>query len=106
MRKAWLLAGLVLVLACARERGAPRRAEDKRAPPERIVSLSPSATEILYGIGAFDRVVAVSNYCTYPPEVENPPRVGGWENSNLAKNAALPPDPLILTHAQDPLLLD
>ena len=100
MRKAWLFAGLVLVLACARERGTPRRAEDKRAPPERIVSLSPSATEILYGIGAFDRVVAVSNYCTYPPEVERLPRVGNWLSANMEQLASLRADLIIMSDAQ------
>lgn len=35
-------------------------------PPQRIVSLSPSATEILYAIGAGDQVVAVDSYSTYP----------------------------------------
>jgi iron complex transport system substrate-binding protein len=100
MRKAWLFAGLVLVLACARERGTARRAEDKRAPPERIVSLSPSATEILYGIGAFDRVVAVSNYCTYPPEVERLPRVGNWLSANMEQLASLRADLIIMSDAQ------
>ncbi|MCD6638463.1 MAG: ABC transporter substrate-binding protein [Nocardioides sp.] len=36
--------------------------------PQRIVSLSPSATETLFGIGAGDRVVAADSYSTYPPE--------------------------------------
>src|SRR6266545_4285178 len=74
--------------------------------PQRIVSVSPNVTEILYGIGAFDRVVAVSDYCTYPPAVENLARVGGWQNSNLEKIAALRPDLVILTDAQAPLLED
>ena len=37
--------------------------------PQRIVSLSPDLTEVLYGLGAFPRVVGVSDYDTYPPEV-------------------------------------
>jgi len=74
--------------------------------PQRIISVSPNVTEILYGIGAFDRVVAVSDYCTYPPAVQNLPRVGGWENSNLEKIAALRPDLVILTDAQAPFLED
>ena len=36
--------------------------------PERIVSLSPSATEILFAIGAGDQVVAADEYSTYPPQ--------------------------------------
>jgi len=38
------------------------------ARPERIVSLSPAATEILFAIGAGDQVVAVDDYSNYPPE--------------------------------------
>ena len=74
--------------------------------PQRIVSVAPSITEILYGVGAFGQVVAVSDYCTYPPEVKNLPRVGGWENSNIEKIAALRPDLVILTDAQEPLMQD
>lgn len=70
----------------------------------RIVSLSPNATEILYGIGAFDRVVAVSTYCEYPPEVATLPRVGGWTNTNLEQVLALHPDLVILSDAQAPLV--
>ena len=43
--------------------------------PQRIASLLASATEILYGIGLGDRVVAISHECDYPPEVANKPRV-------------------------------
>ncbi|MBI4458620.1 MAG: ABC transporter substrate-binding protein [Acidobacteria bacterium] len=74
--------------------------------PRRIISVSPSVTEILYGVGAFDRLVAVSAYCTYPPAVKNLPRVGGWQNSNLERIAAFHPDLVILTDAQSPFLED
>jgi iron complex transport system substrate-binding protein len=70
----------------------------------RIVSLSPNATEILHGIGAFDRVVAVSTYCEYPPEVADLPRVGGWTNTSLEQVLALEPDLVILSDAQAPLV--
>jgi iron complex transport system substrate-binding protein len=70
----------------------------------RIVSLSPNATEILHGIGAFDRVVAVSTYCEYPPEVDRLPRVGGWTNTNLEQVLVLDPDLVILSDAQAPLV--
>lgn len=73
---------------------------------QRIISLSPSVTEILYGIGAFEHVVAVSRYCEYPPEVEDLPRVGGWTDTNLEQVVALAPDLVILTgvDAQAPLM--
>jgi len=76
------------------------------SPPERIISLSPSITEILYGIGAFDRVVAVSDYCEYPPEVEKLPRVGAWMNTNIEQVASLEPDLIIMNDAQAPFIQD
>ncbi|HZT30866.1 MAG TPA: helical backbone metal receptor [Bryobacteraceae bacterium] len=74
------------------------------AAPHRIVSASPNLTEILYGVGAFDRVVAVSDFCTYPPAAQKLPRVGGWSNPNLEKLALLRPDLVILTDAQAPFV--
>ncbi len=74
--------------------------------PQRIVSLSPNVTEILYGVGAFGRVVGVSDYCTYPPEVKNLPHVGGWIDSNLEKITALHPDLVILAQSQTAFVLD
>jgi iron complex transport system substrate-binding protein len=73
---------------------------------KRIVSLSPSTTEILYGVGAFPRVVGVSQYCTYPPEVAKLPRVGGWQTSDVEKILALHPDLVVLTDAQAPFISD
>ena len=72
--------------------------------PERIISLSPSAAEILYAVGAFDRVVAVSRYCEYPEEVKKLPRVGGWTDTNLEQVLGLAPDLVVLTDAQAPFL--
>ncbi|HWB97488.1 MAG TPA: helical backbone metal receptor [Bryobacteraceae bacterium] len=74
------------------------------APPQRIISVSPNITEILYGVGAFSRVVAVSDFCTYPPEVKRLPRVGGWHNPSLERLASLRPDLVILTEAQAPFV--
>lgn len=75
-------------------------------PPRRIVSLSPTVTEMLYGVGAFDRVVGVSNYCTYPDAVQSLARVGGWHNPSLEKLAALRPDLVIVGEAQAPFVED
>jgi iron complex transport system substrate-binding protein len=68
--------------------------------PHRIVSLSPNMTEILDGVGAFDRVVGVSDYCTFPPQVTRLPSVGGWHNPSLEKLTALRPDLLVVDSAQ------
>ena len=74
--------------------------------PRRIVSLSPNVTEMLYGIGAFDQVVGISDYCTYPPSVSKLPSVGGWHNPSMEKLAALHPDLVILDNGQAPFVED
>lgn len=74
--------------------------------PRRIISVSPNVTEMLYGVGAFGRVIAVSDFCTFPPEVKELPRVGGWQNPSIERIAALRPDLVILTDAQAPFIVD
>jgi len=74
--------------------------------PRRIISLSPSATEVLYGVGAFERVVAVTDYDKFPPEVSRLPKVGGWSNTNLEQIAMLKPDLIVMTSSQAPLIKD
>jgi iron complex transport system substrate-binding protein len=76
------------------------------ARPARIISLTPSTTEILHGVGAFDRVVAVSDYCSYPPEAARLPRVGGWNNPNMEQIASLRPDLVIFSDAQAQFVKD
>ena len=68
--------------------------------PRRIVSLSPNMTEMLYGVGALGQVVGISDYCTYPADVNRLPSVGGWHNPDLEKIAALRPDLVIVDDGQ------
>ncbi len=72
--------------------------------PRRIISLSPNVTDILEGVGAFDRVVAVSDYCSYPPDVASLPRVGGWQNASLEEVASLAPDLVAMAEVQAPFV--
>lgn len=65
------------------------------ATPARIVSLSPSNTEILAALGLLDKVVGVTDVCDYPPEVNNKTRVGGYSSISLEKIAAVKPDLVI-----------
>lgn len=74
--------------------------------PERIVSLSPSVTEIIYGLGAWKNVVGVTLYSDFPPEVKNLPTVGGWINPNLEAIVALKPDLVIMIKDQDKIFGD
>jgi iron complex transport system substrate-binding protein len=68
-----------------------------RARPARIVSLVPSVTEIVYALGAEDRLVGRTDYCEYPPAARAKPSVGGMVNPNLEAVVALRPDLVIAT---------
>src|SRR5437660_6958996 len=100
-----VLLALTLVAGCNRG-GNSRVSTPQASRPARIISLSPNTTEILYGVGAFDRVVAVSDYCTFPPEVERLPRVGGWNNPNMEQIASLRPDLVVFSDAQSQFVKD
>ena len=63
--------------------------------PERIVSMAPSCTEILFAVGAGDRVVGVTVFCDYPPEVEGIEKIGGFSTPSLEKIVALEPDLIV-----------
>ena len=65
--------------------------------PTRIVSLAPSNTEVLYALGLGDRVVGVTEYCDYPPEAKQKPKIGGFANIDLEKVIGLDPDLVLAT---------
>ena len=60
--------------------------------PERIVSLAPSSTEILFALGLGDKVVGVDDYSDYPAEAAKIAKVGGYDKPSLEKIIALKPD--------------
>lgn len=74
------------------------------AIPERIVSTAPSFTEMLYAVGAGERVVAVSTYCHYPASVDRLPRIGTYLEPNVEAILRLRPD-LVLVHAEHPQIV-
>ena len=64
---------------------------------QRIVALAPNLTEIVYALGAQDRLVGVSNYSDSPPEAKSKPRVGMPMNPNLEAIVAAHPDIVLVT---------
>lgn len=72
------------------------------APPERIVSLSPTSTEMLFAIGAGDEVVVVDKYSNFPPEV--PKETIDAYTLNVEAVAAADPDLVVLSGADDDIL--
>jgi iron complex transport system substrate-binding protein len=63
-----------------------------KAPAQRIVTLAPFLTELVYDAGAGERVVGVSAYSDYPPEAKRLPQVGTAVNFSIEEIAALQPD--------------
>jgi iron complex transport system substrate-binding protein len=73
------------------------------AAPQRIISLAPSVTETLYALGLEERLVAVSDFCDYPPAAQRKPRVGGNLNPSLEKIVALQPDVVVVAQSANRL---
>jgi iron complex transport system substrate-binding protein len=65
-------------------------------PPQRIVSAAPSITEMLYVLGLGDRVVGVTTFCHYPPEVRDKPKVGSYMKPNIETMLAMQPDLVVI----------
>ena len=65
--------------------------------PKRIISLAPSNTEILFALGLADKLVAVTDYCNYPPEAKEKPSIGGFSTPNIEEVVAHSPDLILAT---------
>ena len=66
-------------------------------PPQRIISLAPSNTEILFALGLDDRIVAVTDYCDYPVEATTKPSIGSYNEPNIEEVVALSPSLILAT---------
>jgi iron complex transport system substrate-binding protein len=85
---------LAVALVCGRVHG---QAPPHRGP-QRIISLIPATTEMLFAMGAGNRLVGIGNYDRFPPEVSTLPRVGGLLDPDVEKVISLKPD-LVLVYA-------
>ncbi len=70
--------------------------------PQRIVSLAPNLTEILFSIGCGDRIVGVTSYCNYPVEARGKQKVADLVSVNYESLVALNPDVVFLTVEGNP----
>ncbi|MGI5901614.1 MAG: ABC transporter substrate-binding protein [Desulfitobacteriia bacterium] len=62
------------------------------SPPEKIVSLSPALTEILFAIGLDQEIIGVSEYCNYPAAAKNKPTMGDFSTPNVELVTSKDPD--------------
>lgn len=70
--------------------------------PQRIVSLAPSITEILFSLDLGDKVVGVTDICDYPAEALDKPKVGSYFSTSLEAIIAQDPD-IVFTDGHDPV---
>jgi iron complex transport system substrate-binding protein len=64
--------------------------------PERIVSISPAITEVIYLVGAQNKLVGISDFCMYPPETAKITKIGGMHNINFEVLLSLHPDVVLI----------
>lgn len=73
------------------------------AKDQRVVSFAPSNTELLYSIGAGDKLIGVCSYCDYPPAAKSKTIVGNFIAANLERLAGLKPDKVVCVSGQEAL---
>lgn len=66
---------------------------------ERAISLAPSITEMIFAVGAGDRLVGVTTYCNYPAEASAIEKVGDTQTPNIEKIIALKPQIVFVSTA-------
>jgi iron complex transport system substrate-binding protein len=69
------------------------------AQPKRVISLAPNLTEIVYAVGAGDKLVGVTTYCNYPQEAQKVEKVGDTLKPNAERIIALQPDLVLVSTA-------
>ncbi len=99
MTRALALAGLVVAM-CACQNG--ERSDSKSDAYERIVTLAPNLTELVFAVGAEDALVGVSAWSDYPPEALELPVVGDAFTVDQEQLALLEPDLLLVWESGTP----
>lgn len=83
-----------------------RNVANVKVQPKKIVSLSPSCTEILFAVGAGENVVGVTDHCNFPPELdakieaEEIAKVGGYWDPSVEAITSLKPDLVLVSTAK------
>jgi iron complex transport system substrate-binding protein len=102
----------LLFAGCRSENRSPQNFEQKREAiddlgrtvkipvrVERAVSLAPNLTEIVFAVGAGEKLVGVTSYCDYPPEAENIAKIGDTLKPNIETIVALKPEIVFVSTA-------
>ena len=100
--RAWPQA-LLYSLAVALLAAITLHAQAPDPSPRRVVSVIPATTEMIFAMGAGDRLVGVGNFDRFPPETSKLPRVGGLLDPDTERILALKPDLVIVYNTQTEL---
>ena len=100
MKRAWVLIVMgVMAAGCAWSQAPIPTHDDRGRPlpvagavPQRIVSLTPTLTEVVCALGGCARLVGVDNHSRWPDSVKALPRLGGLEDAQVERIVALRPD--------------
>ena len=93
---------VLLLIACS----LTALAAEQVTVPQRIISLSPATTEILFSLGLGDRIVGVTSFCDHPPEAKKKTKIGGMSNPSLEAIVGLKPDIVVMTTDGNPREVD
>ncbi len=113
---AWLLVAAVALAGCSRSGGETSGSGSESQPevlpdfpvsigedvrlneaPQRVVSLSPALTELVYALGYQSQLVGVSNFCDIPDEAASLPRCGSSQGINFAELEKLEPQLVLIS---------
>jgi iron complex transport system substrate-binding protein len=102
MQRLWplFLFVVIFIVAIVNNNSDTEKVQLTTDHPQRIISLSPNITEIIFDLGAGERVVAVTDYCDFPKQAALLPKVGGFIQPNIETIVATEPDLVILLNAQ------
>jgi len=87
---------LFVIIGCLILLGFISCAQEHTNSSYRVVSLSPAMTEILFSLGAGDKIVGVTTYCDFPPQARKIRKVGDFSNPSIERIVALKPDLVIV----------
>ena len=97
---AFIRRGLLISIAVAALGYAGRATA---AESQRILSLAPAATEIIFDLGLGDRVIGVTEYCNWPPEAKSKTNVGDMMRVNMEVLVSMRPDLVIISNMNEHL---
>lgn len=95
MKKRILITAIIIFIGSCFFVNLRAHALTRSRTPTRIISLKPNITEILFALGAGDRIVGVTTWCDYPADAKKLPKVADYISINSEKVIALEPDLVI-----------